>query len=191
MIAAGTTFEAYWNTAFPGIRPLADALREHCADRWLRVHSHPDNRHFAESSAESSEMLFRQNAMGNRLLGPGAPCFLLTYDWEGAERLSKRRRIGVLGDVSARPWLRLPADDDHEGDVSVFGLETTWRAGAFNELLLDIAGEREQALWVAKESAAVFAPYDGGVDLIYPAAPERDADRICFASWINAHRQVL
>jgi hypothetical protein len=40
-----------------------------------------------------------------------------------------------------------------------------------------IANNAERAMWVHASSADVFAPYDGGVDMIFSSVERRDAHR--------------
>jgi hypothetical protein len=63
--------------------------------------------------------------------------------------------------------------------------------GRFDLLLLEVAQDKLQALWVATDSGAVFAPYDGGADLIYPTGWQRDAARERHQAWLSAHPEGL
>jgi hypothetical protein len=64
---------------------------------------------------------------------------------------------------------------------SIFCAEIEWRAGRYDRALIEIAEGRLAALWVAVDTGAVFAPYDGGVYLIYPSDWERDAAHALFS----------
>jgi len=73
---------------------------------------------------------------------------------------------------------------DTDTVVSVFGVAGVWTPGRYAVLLRGIAEAKAQALWVANSSAAVFAPYDGGADLLYPSEWQRDAARDRLVEWL-------
>ena len=69
---------------------------------------------------------------------------------------------------SAIVTLREPGTEFERRWEAFAGL-TTWCSGRFDHLLRIIAVERPApTLWVSNETGAVFAPYDGGVDLFLP-----------------------
>ncbi|MEO5800685.1 MAG: hypothetical protein ABIZ70_01295 [Gemmatimonadales bacterium] len=178
-----TEFDAWWARWYPAAEPIAWSLREAYPDRWLRLHSLPESKRYPETSAEVSEVLFRYDALATRVLGRGAPCLMLGYDWGVNDLKAAGNEIAQLGEARDTRLTVLPADEYRESPLAVFGTEVVWHPGEFDTLLLAIADDRATSLWVAIESGAVFAPYDGGVDLIHPTTLERDFHRLHFASW--------
>jgi hypothetical protein len=64
--------------------------------------------------------------------------------------------------------LREPGTEFEQRWEAFAGL-TAWASGQFDGLLRDIADERAApTLWCSGETGAVFAPYDGGIDLFLP-----------------------
>jgi hypothetical protein len=62
---------------------------------------------------------------------------------------------------------------------------TVWKKGIFDGTLLRIADEEAgPTLWVSEADGALFAPYDGGVDLFLPVKAKWEELRAKYASWL-------
>jgi hypothetical protein len=116
---------------------------------------------------------------------------LFGYEYNGASALPKGHPLSSLLSAHFEPVLTIPGEDSEDPMTSVFATTVEWRAGRFDQLLLAIADDRLKALWMAADSGTVFAPYDGGVDLIYPTEWQRAAARKQFEGWLSAHPEGL
>ena len=65
-----------WNQCFPKAAPAGFLCRDVYSDRWLRIHSLPDSKRYAESESERAEILRRHNTVACDMLGEGSECFL-------------------------------------------------------------------------------------------------------------------
>ncbi len=103
---------------------------------------------------------------------------------EWAEVLRRMNEVAafVLGEGTAIAIVRPDWDDD--AGVAL----ATWRAGVFDAVLRRVAEDESRAVFVALDSGAVFAPYDGGAD-VFVSDPERFCAR--FRRWLSPRRDGL
>lgn len=183
------TFAHSWAQWYPDATPFGYELRWAYPDRWLRIHNLPLSKRRPDTPAECQEVLVRQNAAATDVLGTSAPCWLIGYDYTEASVLPNNHPMAsVLGRV---PILCLPPDDPESTGTSLFGAGVVWLPGRFDPILLEVARDKLRALWVAIDSGAVFAPYDGGADLFYPTEWQRDAAHGRHQAWLSTHPEGL
>lgn len=170
----------FWTQHFGAMAPLGFRLRIELPERWTRVHSLPNAKRYADTPAEETEVLARMNAAAGAVLGADAPCWLIAGEWclEPDGSLAELPGVELAHRVIAADEAIEPGAPEPYA-----GAQVLWRSGAFDRLLASIASDLRCALWVSARSGAVFAPYDGGADLIAPSTAERDALAERFAAW--------
>jgi len=192
------SFEDDWRCFYPGADPIGWMMRRAGAKHWVRFHSLPASKRYAETDEERGILLARQNALADVVLGPQAPCWLAQIYWETPEGYVD------LGD-DLHPQLKWPNDsfqqafrfladegDDEEHAWNAYASNVRWVAGAFDDLLRAIADEdAAPTLWMSTASGAVFAPYDGGVDLFLPSAGEVAVLKAAHGEWLSDHPSGL
>lgn len=79
-------------------------------------------------------------------------------------------------------------DDGEEGRPwRVHAAQARWAPGRFDDLLLSIADEKAgPTLWMGTDGA-IFAPYDGGVDLFLPDAEAVQRLAARHPDWLPTH----
>ena len=144
----------------------------------------------------------RYHALADHVLGPGAPCALVTLRTTDALTLAPQafealaEHEAVLAGQGLRRLARLtssPALEESFQDAQVwlYGARMLWMAGAWDALLRACAGGTVgSVMWVALESGRAFAPFEGGADLFFPRPHERAAARLRFAPWLVAPKQT-
>lgn len=72
-----------WERLWPGAEPLGHVLRVEYADRWVRVHSLPESKRYADSAAEYDEILRRHRTILRELHGSDDfhTLHLIAADW--------------------------------------------------------------------------------------------------------------
>jgi hypothetical protein len=171
--------------------PRGWAMREEYPERWLRIHSLPEGKRYASSDDQLDILLDRHNSVAEAVLG-SAPVALLGYDYEGRDLLPNTHPLRSWL-TAAPPIMQIPPDDDDEDAkaTSVFGALIEWEVGALNARLLDVAADRLRLMLVNWDTGAAYAPYDGGADLFWPSAAERDLAEERFRAWLSAHPSGL
>ncbi|PZQ64116.1 MAG: hypothetical protein DI570_06725 [Phenylobacterium zucineum] len=178
-----TDFDDLWVKHYGTLPPLAYLLREACVGGWLRVHSLPHMKRYAETKAEVAEVYRRVSEVGDAVLGSGACCQLMVAEAGGERQAAEYRRM--------RKALNLaPADgfDDPDRDDVVWSAhkaEVNWSSEQFAPLLHAIAEDRiAHVLWIG-ESGSVFAPYDGGVDAFIRPVAGAERLKARFVDWLS------
>lgn len=186
-VVSRPVYPAWWTARFGETPPLGYRLRVAFADRWLRIHSLPNSKRYPESPDEKDLLLARHDAVARSVL-PGS-CTLVTAVYAPAT-VGERARFDGFG---ARAFECVssytdPGDPDGLGndiDASIWAADTAWDLSADRDLLLAIAMDEARALWVAASSGEVFAPYDGGADIIARDPSRRAALQTEFADWLS------
>jgi hypothetical protein len=181
-----TTFKEWWSATLGLVPPLGWRLRDQLHDNWLRIHTLPLSKRYPETRTEWAEVAKRQKAAAAEALGGvGRPCWVVVPVYGQDVRLH-RRFDDLPGLKLARGFVKVV---DHR-KVTFWAARTVWKPSTFKVALRAVADDRFRALW-ASDKGDVFAPYDGGVDLIL-RPPARLAEvRSKFESWLSAHPEGL
>ncbi len=194
-------FEAAWRRYHPdhepvGYRMLTNEVRMLTDDVqcWVRFHSLPESKRYADTSAEREILLYRANTLASEILGEDGACWLVQTKWvtpEGsfdvADEFDPFRACREFGLSFAFRFLADEGDgEEHPWDVHAG--PTRWREGTFDDLLWAIANEQAgPTLWMSQATGAVFAPYDGGVDLFLPNAGTALELKQRHSDWLSDH----
>jgi hypothetical protein len=188
------SFETDWRRFYPETNPVGWMMRYANTRHWIRFHSLPLSKQYPDSDEERRILLDRQNTLANEILGEGRPCWLSRTFREIPEGYIDHS--APLDPLTAWPKYKLEFSfrfifDEGEGEEdsswNVFASPETWTAGAFDDLLWAIANEQvHQATWTSPSTGAVFAPYDGGIDLFLPGDDLVKQLRIKHHDWLPA-----
>jgi hypothetical protein len=157
-------FFDFWRERFPNTPPISSAVRDNHLDRWVRRQALPASKRHADTPEDVAEVLYRANAIGDALFRQQPDCWLVKASYTA----TLNPKLGSL-------WLEYAFDlDPSEAEgakVGVYAMRTRWTTGAFNHVLREIAdADIYSLMWVGTATGVVFAPYDGGFDLIFPTA---------------------
>lgn len=146
-------FSDDWRRSYGDAPPLGYILREQFSPRWARLHALPHSKRYAESQEESALILQRANALATDLFGHDGPCWMVQ---------------ACAADDAPDPALSFSyAFDNDDMHWRVFAQDVTFQAGSFDSNFLRIAEDAApRTLWFSARDGRVFAPYDGGFDLI-------------------------
>lgn len=175
-----------WERRWPGADPLGYVLRTEYADQWVRFHSLPDSKRYAENAAEYDEILRRHRTVLHDLLGSASSDALhvIAADWgwrDLSAGWSKRHLPG------AWPWRSSQADEDPDAGHNYFWAASGLSPAEIDSLLLAAADDQGRFVVGAPDLEWLLCPYDGGVDVLLPSPVERDALRDRHADWLSSH----
>jgi hypothetical protein len=176
---------------FGNMPPVGHILRSALSDRWLRVHSLPDSKRYAETEFEYEELLRRHNEIALEILGPDSEAILFLHAWgtaldfsaafssfDWATRLELNKAIPTV----------YPSSDVDDSNVMVIACLIRWSPHAWDSLLRDVADDRLPSIVLLNPaSGEAYAPYDGGADLFLA-----DSERIAtlatrWSLWLSKH----
>ena len=171
---------------FPNSPPVGFLLRQLYNDRWLRIHSLPESKRYAQTECEHKELLRRHNRVATDVHREGSTCFLIQSKWT-KQKLSSSSWI-VDRNIFSGESLSYALDSNLKIEVS----SVVWKSGQFDSLLIDVADWKvTMILFVSISTKCVYAPYDGGVDLILRNEQEREKKKIMYKNWLSAHPEGL
>lgn len=154
--------------------PVGHRLREAHPERWLRLHSLPGSKRYAEDDAERAEIRRRAWAAASELFETGKPVWLVARSFE----VDVSPTDSESRPASTRVEFPDPADDE---TIVAFVARTTWPDADFERWIDAIADDGPwRAVWFAEATGEAFAPYDGGFDLVLASAERAEALRRVF-----------
>jgi hypothetical protein len=71
-------FLDFWRTHFGDCPPAGFLLHETFPERWMRIHSLPDSKRYADTARELTALLARHNTVATDVLGDGSRCVEVT-----------------------------------------------------------------------------------------------------------------
>lgn len=170
--------------------PASWSLRAHRPDRWVRFHSLPGSNRHAETEAEEESVLDRHHEVLAALRGPSIDdvlVVLLRWDGQGRFRASREfRRISRTWSFWRSFVDETTADDEDEAiRAYAFVRRLPATRAALDPWFLRAADDTDA--FVVTDAAVdwVYAPYDGGADVITLTAEARDALGARYAGWLS------
>jgi len=169
--------------------PLGHVLRDAHQDRWVRFWSLPNAKRYADTDAEHAEILSRHLTV-LRTLAQDTPVWVIAQDWDGRDIHSGWSRDAIPG---RWPWRR-SHDFAATDELGVLGSFYWVRSSAVQDLvglLGDVADDRANVVIGGPDLAWVYAPYDGGADVILPTRAQRNALARRHRRWKSTRRNGL
>ena len=171
------------------------------ADRWFRFHSLPESKRYTDNEAEVQELLARQNAVLLDVVGEGGECVVVAGSYDespGMVDISACPALSkyLVSELAALPKQEFDPEPPEEGEAPLYlrlacGTHTL-RRGLLDEVLLCVADCHIANFFVVSvERGRIFAPYDGGVDVILRDTAERDEFKSRYAQWLSARADGL
>jgi hypothetical protein len=175
---------AAWNTTWPGTPPIAFLLRVNHPDRWVRFHSLPESKRYAETDDERATVLFRHHAVLDAL-EPSAECFAITT------RFASDREQGLT--VPNEPHFQTIEHSDYfDEPARLCAGSIVYPSGEFDNVL-EAAADWELANVIIgpDDLRWLYHPYDGGADVIAASPDQRDQLKAEFSAWLSSHPDGL
>ena len=188
-------FEDFWRGSYGEIPPVGYRLRFCFLDsKWVRFHSLPGSKRYADNEAEMKIVLERANTLADRVLGVGTECWMIANSFpdqaEYRDKLFFKQRLirDIFGLQKSYSWKDPEEAPEDQTLWTTYAGECKWRHGEFDEAIKLIAEDIEtDVLWISKQTKAVFSPYDGGTDLIVQDSKEVTSLKEEFSNWLSDH----
>ena len=195
------TFRLFWQQHFPDCLPVSYLFKYNLADRWFCFHSLPESKRYAEDETEVAELLARQNTVLLDVIGTDSECILVWGNYLDSPLAESLKSCPALGKLQFQEFLKLPKQEfdpeDLDADEEPIYLSLlcgthNLRRGSLDEVLLCIANWKIVNFFVVScEQQHIFAPYDGGVDVILKDAKERDEFKAKYKDWLSPYPSGL
>lgn len=173
----------WWKAYYGDLPPMGHILRQNIPDRWLRIHSLPNSKRYADSEQEYCILLHRQNTVATELLGQGKPCLIFAahFTEDGVKSPPQPPQI-------EDEQFELFGFHTEPETVAVWVAKSRWNENSFDGLICAIADDREAHItFVSVETGEAYHPYDGGADLFVSTQTRRDELKNKYQSWLSEH----
>lgn len=188
--------DEYWTSHFGDTPPIAHRFRDLYSDQWIRFHSLPDSKRYAETETEWATLLERHNAIISELAGESTQLELLTTNWSATQTSDFPSDEFRKLQLPAEHW-RTVAMHESEGEIDpnywhVFHSAIHWAPGSLDGVIRAIADDQmTNAMILDPASSWLLHPYDGGMDAILSSRDERDRLSTKFALWRSQQSNAL
>jgi hypothetical protein len=168
-----------WDVRWAETPPIAFLLRDLHADRWVRFHSLPESKRYAETDEERAEILSRHHAVLNALESP--PRLLATWPVFRSEPKP--------ADGKGLWWRTIDYPNDFFAEPGQLYVRSVGYPSVEFDTLLSAAAEWEVANVIVgpPDLRWLYHPYDGGADVIAPTMEDRDRLRTEFSGWLSSY----
>jgi hypothetical protein len=186
----------YWLKTFQDIPPISSDFKYKFADRWVRFHSLPNSKRYAESEEEYSIILKRHNIILNELIrNKCVLLFTVCYSSHKKPRrynkfLEQQNIFFDKFDPHGKFWRTVPIHElDHDPDNPnywhIYVSAWNWEIGVFDQIFRLIADNILSDVFLASpDDSWLYHPYDGGGDVIMPSELERDELKAKYKQWL-------
>lgn len=130
-------FNDWWSSTLGDVPPLGWVLRERFAPRWVRFHTLPDAKRYADTEQERAEVVHRQVCVAAAVLGDNRPAWFIVPSYEAGGQQSMR-----LDEAPGLALTRvgdLVVDDDAH---TFWAVLVPWEPQVFEPALRAIADDR-------------------------------------------------
>lgn len=171
-----------WERIWPDTPPVGHHIRESHPARWVRFHSLPQSKRYADCPDEQDEILHRHRTVLAELLtgSPVESLIVVARDWDAADFWSGWSRRQLRG---TWPWRIVELPDD---EVREYIWVTTGLSSPELDVLITAAADEQAFFFLTTSDLAwIYSPYDGGADVIVPTSTDRDALRDRHSGWLS------
>jgi|SRR5882724_2512779 len=180
-----------WNARWSPCPPIGHDLRHTHADRWIRFHSLPESKRYAQDEGEYVIVLQRHNTVLEELFA-GGNVHTTTCAWSDSPQPPARSGLDRRLHPAGRYWTSILTADDPDPEFRVYThLYTStarWKAGSIDPLLRAVADDQTAGVIIADTGLnRLYHPYDGGADVILTTTAERDQLRQQHYDWLSSH----
>ncbi|MEY4904027.1 MAG: hypothetical protein RLZZ292_1842 [Bacteroidota bacterium] len=168
-------FQSYWAENFAETPPINHLFKHLLNEKWLRTHSLPEAKRYAETDEEWLELLERQHTLFQDLMPTNEPFYLLLGLYSQGEKVYDESIFEAYNFFKTLTFNELEKIDlfKTSGDWYDEGMfytpyfaEVKNNPNDFNVILKAIANDEIRVFFLNPTNNCIIAPYDGGVDLI-------------------------
>jgi hypothetical protein len=169
-------FQDFWAKSYPETPPINHLFKHYLKERWLRIHSLPEAKRYAETPEEWAILLERQNTVFIDLMPKNEKICIISGIYSNEEKVFEKDIFDTLPYHKTLTFKALDPLDMHKisGDWYDEGMKFTpcfaeeiYAPNKFESILKSIANDEWRLFFLDPKSLNIIAPYDGGVDIIF------------------------
>lgn len=178
-----STFYKLWRNAFGDTAPIGYQLKDIFTERWLRVHSLPESKRYANSKEEYAIMMNRQNEIIGTILGNDDPIIFLTRSYDATNKLHDQ----------VTTWIPIKSKGiiDNESKCQFYLAVISWELDKYNHMLRTVADGETNLLLISFPKHRIIHLYDGGIDIILENSTMVPYFKNKYKNWLSNHPNGL
>ncbi len=186
---------AFWSAEYQKTLPIADDLKAHYPERWIRIHTLPGSKRWPATEEEYEIILDRHNSVLHYLAAGRSQLYLVTAEYTQAMNASRSIETLLRVDPHAQLWQAVSMsqiDPDDTGYWQLYSSEWTWRQGVFDDILRLVADDQLRGVMIVSTAGRwIYHPYDGGADILMSIPSERAKIAREYEEWVSKHPEGL
>jgi hypothetical protein len=169
-------FQQYWAKKFQEIPPINHLFKHYLKERWLRIHSLPEAKRYAETAEEWAILLERQNTILSDLMPKTEKICIVSGIYSNEESVFEKFTFDelpyfkklIFNELNAINMFKISKEWHDEGiKFTPCFAEERYAPNKFDSILKSIANDEWRLFFLDPQSHTIIAPYDGGVDIIF------------------------
>ncbi|MGL4618837.1 MAG: DUF3885 domain-containing protein [Chroococcidiopsis sp.] len=191
-------FRCFWKQHFSDCPPVSDLFKQRLAERWFRFHSLPESKRYPDNETEVVQLLERQNTVLLDVIGTDE-CQLVSGHYSSSPPLEEL--CPAFSEFKFQKLLQLPQQhfepgelelDEEPMNLELFCATYQLEYGSLDAILHCVADWKIVNFFVVNcDRRRIFAPYDGGVDVILEDTEKRDEFKAKYSDWLSSNPQGL
>jgi hypothetical protein len=193
-------FQTYWTENFAETPPINHLFKHLLKERWLRIHSLPEAKRYADTAEEWAELLARQHTLFHDLMPGNQPFYLLLGLYTQGENVFDKSifedydffKTLTFNELAKVDLYKMTGDWYDEGMFyTPYFAEVNNQPSDFDTILKAIANDEIRVFFLNTEQNCIIAPYDGGVDLILKDEKTRLFYSKKYENWLSERADGL
>jgi hypothetical protein len=169
-------FQSFWAKNYPDTPPINHLFKHYLKAHWLRIHSLPEAKRYAETAEEWAILLERQNTIFTDLMPKDAKICIVSGIYSFEDKIFDAHVFDGLPyfktltfkELDALDMGKISSDWYDEGiKYTPCFAEELYAPNKFDTILKSIANDEWRLFFVDTKSLTIIAPYDGGVDILF------------------------
>ncbi|GAA0940810.1 DUF3885 domain-containing protein [Nonomuraea longicatena] len=185
-----------WREKWPDCPPIGHELKAYYCSRWVRFHSLPQSKRYADTPAEYDVILQRHNTVLTELFD-GREVLVVTVAGTGESALVEplEHPEPLTLNPGAQRWMTATdykEDEEFPFYSHLLVTQQSWRTGALDPLLRAVADDVVAGVLVTDlQMSQVYHPYDGGADCVLESPGARNRLEAAHGEWLSSHPHGL
>ncbi|MFL9458957.1 hypothetical protein AB0758_49290 [Tolypothrix bouteillei VB521301_2] len=180
-------YQQWWQKFYGADPPVAHLLRSKIPDRWLRIHSLPESKRYAQTPDEYEILLSRHNTVATEVLGVQTRCQLFVSQYgEHPQSSVDTQDVPQLEDLAFTFFDSLVDPTEPEMIMNIWCAPVLWSSGQFDNLIKAVADYNAPfILFASLLTGEVYHPYDGGADLFVSSNKRQSELKQQYTQWLS------
>ena len=189
--------DSYWSSTYSDCEPISYRLRDQYRNRWIRFHTLPNSKRYADNEAEYRIILDRHNAILSELAISNDQLVFASTGYSETPQPTRDEYPQLNAfDKDAKCWRTISKHElDNDTSPNYWHLYMSnwfWTPGVFDSIFRLVADNViANTMILSTSNHWIYHPYDGGADVVLPSSAERAKLKRKFNSWLSTRSDGL